>query len=59
MRKPDWMSKRPWKKLMIWRRSIHFIPYSVEPTEISALDLAIEFRNDPEKTANKYAYFLL
>lgn len=29
--------------------------YSVEPTEISALDLAIEFRNDPEKTANKYA----
>lgn len=31
------------------------MPYSVEPTEISALDLAIEFRNDPEKTANKYA----
>lgn len=29
--------------------------YSVEPTEISALDLAIEFRNNPEKTANKYA----
>lgn len=31
------------------------MPYSVEPTEISALDLAIEFRNNPEKTANKYA----
>lgn len=31
------------------------MPYSVEPTEISALDLAIEFRNDPEKAANKYA----
>lgn len=31
------------------------MPYSVEPTEISALDLAIEFRNAPEKTANKYA----
>ena len=31
------------------------MPYSVEPIEISALDLAIEFRNDPEKTANKYA----
>lgn len=31
------------------------MPYSVEPTEISAIDLAIEFRNDPEKTANKYA----
>ena len=31
------------------------MPYSVETTEISALDLAIEFRNDPEKTANKYA----
>lgn len=29
--------------------------YSVEPTEISALDLAIEFRNNPEKAANKYA----
>lgn len=31
------------------------MPYSVEPTEISSLDLAIEFRNNPEKTANKYA----
>ena len=31
------------------------MPYSVEPTEISALDLAIEFRNNSEKTANKYA----
>lgn len=31
------------------------MPYSVEPTNISALDLAIEFRNNPEKTANKYA----
>ena len=31
------------------------MPYSVEPTEISALDLAIEFRNNPEKTAHKYA----
>lgn len=37
-------------KLGFWTMS-----YSVEPTEISALDLAIEFRNDPEKTANKYA----
>lgn len=31
------------------------MPYSVEPTEISTLDLAIEFRNDPEKTANKFS----
>lgn len=37
-------------KLGFWTMS-----YSVEPTEISALDLAIEFRNNPEKTANKYA----
>ena len=37
-------------KLGFWTMS-----YSVEPTEISALDLAIEFRNDPEKTAHKYA----
>lgn len=31
------------------------MPYSVEPTNISALDLAIEFRNDPEKTADKFS----
>ena len=31
------------------------MPYSIEPTNISSLDLAIEFRNNPEKTANKYA----
>ena len=36
-------------KLGFWTMS-----YSVEPTEISALDLAIEFRNNTEKTANKY-----
>lgn len=28
--------------------------YSVEKTEVSALDLAIEFRNKPEKTAEKF-----
>ena len=31
------------------------MPYSIEPTNISTLDLAIEFRNAPEETANKYA----
>lgn len=31
------------------------MPYSVEPTTISVLDLAIEFRNKPEKTAEKFA----
>lgn len=31
------------------------MPYSVEPTTISALDLAIEFRNHPEEAADKYA----
>jgi len=31
------------------------MPYSVEPTVISVLDLAIEFRNTPEKTAEKFA----
>ena len=31
------------------------MPYSVDKTEVSALDLAIEFRNKPEKTAEKFA----
>ncbi len=31
------------------------MPYTVEKTEVSALDLAIEFRNKPEKTAEKFA----
>ena len=31
------------------------MPYSVKKTKISALDLAIEFRNKPEKTAEKFA----
>lgn len=31
------------------------MPYSTNPTNIAAIDLAIEFRNNPEKTANKYA----
>ena len=31
------------------------MPYSTTPTNISTLDLAIEFRNDPQKTAEKYA----
>lgn len=30
------------------------MPYSVEPTTTSALDLAIEFRNNPENTSKKY-----
>lgn len=30
------------------------MPYSAEPTTISALDLAIEFRNKPEETSQKY-----
>ena len=30
------------------------IPYSVEPTTISTLDLAIEFRNHPEETSKKF-----
>lgn len=30
------------------------MPYSVEPTTISSLDLAIEFTNNPEKTSKKY-----
>jgi len=30
------------------------MPYSTNPTNISALDLAIEFRNNPEKTSKKY-----
>ncbi len=29
--------------------------YNTKPTEIEALDLAIEFRNSPEETAEKYA----
>ena len=31
------------------------MPYSVEPTNIDAIDLAIDFRNNPEETAKKYA----
>lgn len=31
------------------------LSYSVEPTELSLLDLAIQFRNVPEYTANKFA----
>ena len=30
------------------------MPYSVEPTTISTLDLAIEFRNHPEETSKKF-----
>lgn len=30
------------------------MPYSIEPTTISSLDLAIEFRNKPEETSKKY-----
>ena len=30
------------------------MPYSIEPTNISVLDLAIQFRNQPEVTAKKY-----
>lgn len=29
--------------------------YSIDPIELSVLELAIEFRNNPEQTANKYA----
>lgn len=29
--------------------------YQTDPIDITALDLAIEFRNDPEATANQYA----
>lgn len=35
------------------------MPYSIEPTTISALDLAIEFRNYPEKTVQKYYHKFL
>ena len=31
------------------------MPYSVEPTDVDAIDLAIDFRNEPEATAEKYA----
>ena len=30
------------------------LPYSITPTEIEDIDLAIEFQNNPEKTAEKY-----
>lgn len=30
------------------------MPYSIEPTTISSLDLAIEFTNNPEATSKKY-----
>ena len=30
--------------------------YNAKPTEVEALDLAIEFRNAPEDTAKKYAH---
>ena len=36
-------------KLGFWN-----MPYTITPTEIEDIDLAIEFQNDPEKTANKY-----
>lgn len=42
----------------IGRRDIQIgfwnMPYSVQPTEISSLDLALELRNYPEKTYNKF-----
>lgn len=31
------------------------MPYSTNPIELSVLELAIEFRNNPEQTANQYA----
>lgn len=32
-----------------------FMPYNTEPTEISALDLAIEYKDNPEKTYTKFS----